>query len=61
MELGLHQAYLNVTTDTPYDNSVYKIGTIPVNLTVAPVRIAPAAQAGYAPAGKTYVYQLVNV
>ncbi len=36
---GFYQAYITVTTDTPYDMTPYKVGPIAVNLTITPVPI----------------------
>ncbi len=62
---GLYQAYLTVTTDTPYDLTPYKIDPIPVNLTVLPiyaVELSPVSQLGMAAAGRsvTYAIQVTN-
>jgi hypothetical protein len=34
---GLYQAYLSITTDTPYDDTPYQVQPVPVNLTVSAV------------------------
>jgi hypothetical protein len=58
---GTYQAYLTVTTDTPYDITPYKIDPIPVTLTVLAIHgvaLSPDSQAGVAAAGKEVVYTI---
>ncbi len=59
---GLYQAYLMVTTNTPYDLTAYKINPIPVNLTVSlihGVALTPALQTGVAEAGRSIEYTIL--
>ncbi len=59
---GLYQAYLTVTTNTPYDLTTYKINPIPVNLTVSfahGVVLAPVSQTGVAAAGRSIEYSIL--
>ena len=59
---GLYQAYLMVTTNTPYDLTAYKIKPIPVNLTVSlthGVVLSPVSQTGVAAAGRSIEYTIL--